>query len=91
MTHNIRWDDTSFDVPLDPFTNYSCTVSAATVVGDGPATAVISGVTDEDSECSQSPLVHSLSPGLLLSSHNEMESLSAISSTALLMARQINP
>ena len=54
MTHNIRWDDTSFDTPLDPFTNYSCTVSAATVVGDGPATAVISGVTDEDSECSQS-------------------------------------
>ena len=52
MTSSIRWNDTSFDVPAFPFTNYSCTVSAATVVGDGPATAVISGVTDEDSECS---------------------------------------
>ena len=52
MTNSIRWSDTSFDAPLDPFTNYSCTVSAGTVVGDGPATAVISGVTDEESKCS---------------------------------------
>ena len=49
MTNSIRLSDTSFDTPLDPFTSYSCTVSAATVVGDGPATAVISGVTDEES------------------------------------------
>ena len=52
MNYNVRLSDTSFDAPIDPFTNYSCTVSAATVVGDGPATAVISGVTDEESECS---------------------------------------
>ena len=42
---------TSLNVTADPVTNYSCTVRAATSVGDGPATAVISGVTDEDSEC----------------------------------------
>ena len=29
----------------EPFINYSCTVSAATSVGDGPATVAISGVT----------------------------------------------
>ena len=49
--NSIRQPGTSLNIPADPFTNYSCTVSAATVVGDGPATAVISGVTDEESEC----------------------------------------
>ena len=50
MTSSIRWSNTSLNTLTDPFTNYSCTVSAATAVGDGPATAVISVVTDEESE-----------------------------------------
>ena len=49
--NSIRQPGTSLNISADPFTSYSCTVSAATVVGDGPATAVISGVTDEESEC----------------------------------------
>ena len=51
---SIKWSGTSFKVPsVAPYTSYACTVSAATVAGDGPATAVISGVTDEDRECMQ--------------------------------------
>ena len=52
VIESIRLNGTIYDIFTEPFTSYSCTVSAATVVGDGPATAVISGVTDEDSECS---------------------------------------
>ena len=51
MISSNRVNDTSFVILVDPFTNYSCTVRAATAIGDGPATAVMSGVTDEDSEC----------------------------------------
>ena len=54
MTSSIRRSDTSLNIPADPFTSYSCTLSAATVVGDGPATAVISGSSVhsvEESEC----------------------------------------
>ena len=51
ITSSIRVGVTSLNIPADPFTNYSCTVSAATSVGDGPATVVISKITDEDSEC----------------------------------------
>ena len=51
MINSNRVNDTSFVIRVDPFTNYSCTVRAATTIGDGPATAVMSGVTDEDSEC----------------------------------------
>ena len=36
-------------IPIDPFTNYTCSVSAATMVGDGPA-ATVSGTSDEDGE-----------------------------------------
>ena len=46
--------NTNLSISVEPFTNYSCTVSAATVVGNGPATVAISGVTDEDSMCSLS-------------------------------------
>ena len=49
-TSSVRRNITSIEIPVEPFTSYSCAVSAATVVGDGPATAVISGVTDEESE-----------------------------------------
>ena len=45
-------DDTSLTSPAAPFISYSCTVSAATSVGVGPATPVISGVTDEESKYS---------------------------------------
>ena len=50
-TSSVRRNITSIEIPVEPFTGYSCAVSAATVVGDGPATAVVSGITDEDSEC----------------------------------------
>ena len=36
-------------IAIDPFTNYTCTVSAATMVGDGPP-ATVNGTSDEDSE-----------------------------------------
>ena len=36
-------------IGIDPFTNYTCLVHAATLVGDGPP-ATISGISDEDSE-----------------------------------------
>ena len=51
-TFNVRRNIhvTSIEIPVEPSTNYSCAVSAATVIGDGPATPVISGVTDEESE-----------------------------------------
>ena len=50
---SIKLSGTSFEVPIIPYTSYACTVSAATVAGNGPATTVISGVTDEASECMQ--------------------------------------
>ena len=50
MKRSIRQDGMILKLFTEPFTNYSCTVSAATSVGDGPATVAISGVTDEDSE-----------------------------------------
>ena len=46
----IRQNKTIHTFFTKPVTSYSCTVSAATHIGDGPATAVISGVTDEDSK-----------------------------------------
>ena len=50
MKRSIRQDGMILKLFTEPFTNYSCTVSAATSVGDGPATVAISGVTDEDGE-----------------------------------------
>ena len=52
MTSSFRFVVTSLNIPVAPFTSYSCTVSAATSVGDGPVTSVISGVTDEESKYS---------------------------------------
>ena len=91
---------------LLPYTNYSCKITAHTSVGGGPP-AITSVTTQQDGgtlmllsiqfvslllfqfpvdhlKTSQSlpPLIHSLSPGLLLSPHNVMESSSAISSPA---------
>ena len=40
---------TSHVIPIDPFTNYTCSVRAATMVGDGPPVTV-SGTSDEDGE-----------------------------------------
>ena len=85
---------------LLPYTNYSCSITAHTIAGGGPA-ATTSVTTLQDGEStsidnpllmsfsqflvdhlrtslSQSLLVASLSPGLLLSSHNVMESSLAI-------------
>ena len=50
MTSSMSVTDTIQTIAIAPFTNYSCTVKATTVVGDGPATPMISGVTDEESE-----------------------------------------
>ena len=36
-------------IEICPFTNYTCSVRATTLVGDGPP-ATISGISDEDSE-----------------------------------------
>ena len=36
-------------IHINPFTNYSCAVHAATMVGDGPP-ATVSGTSDEDGE-----------------------------------------
>ena len=51
VTNSARFIVTSLTLPVEPFTNYSCTVSAATVVGDGLPTSAINGVTHEESEC----------------------------------------
>ena len=40
---------TSLVISIDPFTNYTCSVSAATMVGIGPP-ATVSGTSDEDGE-----------------------------------------
>ena len=40
---------TSLVISIDPFTNYTCAVQAATMVGQGPPVAV-SGVSNEDGE-----------------------------------------
>ena len=50
VTVSNRLSVTSLNIPVEPFTNYSCTVRAATVIGDGPAISAINGVTDEESE-----------------------------------------
>ena len=45
----MRVATTSQIISIEPFTNYSCAVSAATKVGDGPP-ATINGTSDEDGE-----------------------------------------
>ena len=42
--------ETSLVISINPFTDYTCSVSAATMVGDGPP-ATVSGTSDEDGEC----------------------------------------
>ena len=48
VTSSIRISETSRVININPFTNYTCSVSAATMVGDGPP-ATVSG-TSEDGE-----------------------------------------
>ena len=49
-TINNRTLETIKVIEISPFTNYTCSVSAATMAGDGPP-ATVSGVSDEDGEC----------------------------------------
>ena len=49
MTYHTRISETSHVLNIDPFTRYTCNVSAATIVGDGPP-ATVSGTSDEDGE-----------------------------------------
>ena len=49
MTSSNRTPGTSRVVAIDPFTSYTCSVLAATVVGDGPP-ATVDGTSDEDGE-----------------------------------------
>ena len=49
ITSSTNVSETSLVISIDPFTNYTCSVSAATMVGDGPP-ATVSGTSDEDSE-----------------------------------------
>ena len=50
IINTTRTSSTSLTITgLEPFTNYTCSVSAATVVGDGPA-AIIHTMTNEDSK-----------------------------------------
>ena len=47
--NSVNVSGTSLVVPIDPFTSYTCSVQAATMVGHGPPVAV-SGVSNEDGE-----------------------------------------
>ena len=49
LKYSMRISETSQVVNINPFTNYTCSVSAATMVGDGPP-ATVSGTSDEDGE-----------------------------------------
>ena len=50
IINSTRTNSTSLTIAgLQPFTNYTCTVSAATMVGDGPAT-MRDAITSEDSK-----------------------------------------
>ena len=49
VTNSNRISGTSQVINIDPFTSYTCSVRAATMVGDGPP-ATVSGTSDEDSE-----------------------------------------
>ena len=49
MTSSNRMSGTSRVVAIDPFTSYTCSVLAATMVGDGPP-ATSNGTSDEDGE-----------------------------------------
>ena len=49
MTSSNRISGTSRVIAIDPFTSYTCSVRAATVVGDGPP-ATVSGTSTEDGQ-----------------------------------------
>ena len=49
MTSSMNVSETSLVIDIDPFTSYSCSVSAATKAGIGPP-ATVSGTSDEDGE-----------------------------------------
>ena len=49
VTVSTMTSKTIQDVQINPFTSYTCSVSAATIVGDGPP-ATVSGTSDEDGE-----------------------------------------
>ena len=49
VTISTSISETSVVISIDPFTNYTCSVSAATMAGDGPP-ATVSGTSDEDGE-----------------------------------------
>ena len=51
IINSTRTSSTSLTITgLQPFTNYICSVSAVTTVGDGPQT-LVSGTSNEDGEC----------------------------------------
>ena len=51
IINSTRTSSTSLTITgLQPFTNYTCFVRAATIMGDG-STAKVSETTDEDGEC----------------------------------------
>ena len=49
MESSNNVSETSLVKHIDPFTNYTCSVSAATMAGIGPP-ATVSGTSDEDGE-----------------------------------------
>ena len=49
LNYSNRISETSQVIQINPFTNYTCSVNAATMVGDGPP-ATVSGTSDEDGE-----------------------------------------
>ena len=49
MTSSNRISGINQVIAIDPFTSYTCSVKASTMVGDGPP-ATVSGTSDEDGE-----------------------------------------
>ena len=60
MTSSVNVSGTSLVIVINPFTNYTCAVHVATMVGHGPSAAV-SGVSNEDGEFLDHSVVNMLS------------------------------